>query len=97
MNEQLTDEKIEYLFRAILSLDNIEECFLFFRDLCTESEVLEMARRLTAARMLRENRIYTEIAQEIGLSTATISRVNRCLKYGGEGYTMVLDRVAKRK
>ncbi len=97
MNEKLRDEKTDYLFRAILSLDNIDECYLFFQDLCTKSELQEMARRLTAAKMLSENRIYTEISEEIGLSTATISRVNRCLKYGGSGYSIVLDRVARRK
>lgn len=96
MNDKLHDEKTEYLFRAILSLDNLDECFRFFEDLCTVSEIQEMARRLTAARMLSENYIYTEIAEQTGLSTATISRVNRCLKYGGNGYSIALERV-KRK
>ena len=97
MNEKLRDEKTEYLFRAILSLDNLDECYRFFEDLCTVSEIQEMARRITAARMLDENYIYAEIAKQTGLSTATISRVNRCLKYGGSGYSIALERVAKRK
>ena len=97
MNEKLRDEQTEYLFRAILSLDNLDECYRFFQDLCTVSEIQEMARRMTAARMLDENYIYTEISKQTGLSTATISRVNRCLKYGGSGYAIALERVPKRK
>ncbi len=97
MNDKLRNEQTDYLFRAILSLDNLEECYRFFDDLCTTSEIQEMARRMTAARMLNENYIYTEIAEQTGLSTATISRVNRCLKYGGNGYAIALERVAKRK
>ncbi len=91
------DEKTDFLFRAILSLDNLEECYRFFEDLCTISEIQEMAKRIIAAKMLQDNYIYTEIAEKTGLSTATISRVNRCLKYGNDGYTTVLDRVGRRK
>ena len=95
MNDQLRNEQTEYLFRAILSLDNLDECYRFFDDLCTTSEIQEMSRRITAARMLSENYIYTEIAEQTGLSTATISRVNRCLKYGSDGYSRVLARLAE--
>lgn len=97
MGNMTRDEKTDYLFRAILSLDNLEECYRFFEDLCTASEIQEIARRMTAARMLNDNYIYSEIAAQTGLSTATISRVNRCLKYGNSGYTIALERVGKRK
>lgn len=93
MAKNYMDERTEYLFRGILSLKSVEECRAFFEDLCTVKELSEMSRRLTAAKMLDENKIYTEIAQETGLSTATISRVNRALKYGSDGYVRVLARL----
>ena len=97
MAGNLRDEKTDFLFRAILSLDNIDECYRSFEDLCTISEIQEMAKRMIAAQMLRDNYIYTEIAVKTGLSTATIIRVNRCLKYGNDGYITVLDRIWRRK
>jgi len=97
MNEKLRDEKTDLLFRAILSLDNLEECYRFFEDLCTISEIQEMSRRMTAAQLLSDGYIYNEIADQTGLSTATISRVNRCLKYGDSGYAIALERIGKRK
>lgn len=93
MQNKDRDENIDFLFRAILTLDNVEDCYNFFEDLCTISELQEMSRRLLAAKMLKMNRVYTDIAAETGLSTATISRVNRCLKYGSEGYIKVLENV----
>lgn len=93
MNDKIIDEKMKYLFKAVLSLENEEECANFFEDLCTVAELQEMSKRLTAAKMLSENSIYNDIADSTGLSTATISRVNRCLKYGNEGYKTVLDRL----
>lgn len=87
------DENIDYLFRGILSLSSIDECYDFFEDLCTYKEILEMSRRLRAAKMLSDEKIYTEIAESTGLSTATISRVNRSLRYGNDGYRLVLDRI----
>ena len=95
MAKKYLDERTEYLFRGILTLKTVEECCAFFEDLCTVKELSEMSRRLTAAKMLDENKIYTEIAEETGLSTATISRVNRCLKYGSDGYTRVLSRLGE--
>lgn len=95
MAKKYMDERMEYLFRGILTLKTVEECSAFFEDLCTVKELSEMSRRLTAAKMLDENKIYTEIAEETGLSTATISRVNRCLKYGSDGYTRVLARLGE--
>lgn len=94
MNRNARDSKIEYLFKAILSLQDAGECYEFFEDLCTVSELQEMSRRLWAAKLLNENHVYSEIAEKTGLSTATISRVNKCLKYGNEGYIKALERVA---
>ena len=95
MAKNIMDERTEYLFRGILTLKTVEDCRAFFEDLCTVKELSEMSRRLTAAKMLDDNKIYTEIAEETGLSTATISRVNRCLKYGSDGYTRVLSRLTE--
>ena len=93
----MPDENLEYLIRGILTLQTPEECLRFFQDLCTTSELQEMSRRMQAARMLNSNYIYTEIAGQTGLSTATISRVNRCLKYGSDGYLTVLNRMSRKK
>jgi TrpR-related protein YerC/YecD len=95
MSKQFSDNNLKYLIHGILMLQTQEECLNFFEDLCTVSELQEMARRLQAAKMLRNNYIYSEIAEQTGLSTATISRVNRCLKYGNEGYMTVLERLEK--
>ena len=91
MADKIRDEQTDYLFKAILTLNDLDECYAFFEDLCTISEIREMAKRLTAARMLNNNYIYSEIAEKTGLSTATISRVNRCLQYGDGGYSLALD------
>lgn len=96
MENYSTEDLLEYLCQGILTLQTPEECKKFLEDLCTASELQEMSRRLLAAKMLRNNRIYTDIATQTGLSTATISRVNRCLKYGADGYTTVLDRLERR-
>lgn len=97
MAYKLKNEMIDLLFRAILSLQDEDECYRFFEDLCTVSELQEMSKRLYAAKLLRENRIYNDIVEETGLSTATISRVNRCIKYGNDGYATVLERVSKHR
>ncbi|MGN1345443.1 MAG: YerC/YecD family TrpR-related protein [Eubacteriales bacterium] len=93
MAHQRRDKMKDYLFEAILSLKSLDECYNFFDDLCTIKEVSEMAKRMCAAKMLAENRIYTEITEKTGLSAATISRVNRCLRYGSDGYREVLERL----
>ena len=93
---KLNDEKIDFLFKGILTLENIDGCYRFFEDLCTVAELQEMSKRLLAAKMLKDNYIYTEIAEKTGLSTATISRVNRCLKYGSDGYITVLERLERK-
>ncbi|NLK39784.1 MAG: TrpR-like protein, YerC/YecD [Clostridiales bacterium] len=96
MMSKMKDEKLDFLFQGILSLKNVEECYNFFEDLCTVAELLEMSKRMLAAKMLYENHIYSEIAEVTGLSTATISRVSRCLKYGKDGYTTVLGRILEK-
>ncbi|MBR2926573.1 MAG: TrpR-like protein, YerC/YecD [Clostridia bacterium] len=96
MKNQKLDRNVEFLYRGILTLQNMEECRAFFEDLCTQSELLEMSRRLQAAKMLNDNYIYSDITEQTGLSTATISRVNRCLKFGDDdGYIAVLKKLAK--
>lgn len=97
MNEKLRDERIDYLFKGIMELDSIDECYEFFEDLCTIAELQEMSKRFQAAKMLYDNHVYTDIAEQTGLSTATISRVNRCLKYGKDGYVSVLEKLERRK
>jgi TrpR-related protein YerC/YecD len=87
------DENVEFLLRSLLTLDTVEDCRHFLDDLCIESEIQEMSRRLKAARMLNEGQVYSEIVTTTGLSTATISRVNRCLKYSNKGYRKVLDKM----
>ena len=94
MTKKARDPRLDYLFKAILTLEDIDECYDFFDDLCTVSEIQEMSRRILAAKMLQNNKVYSEIAEETGLSTATISRVNKCLKYGNDGYVKVLDRMS---
>ncbi len=92
MNEKIRDKAVDRLFDAILMLENREECYSFFEDICTVSEIKAMAQRLEVAGMLRDSRKYSEIVEKTGASTATISRVNRCLNYGADGYTLILDR-----
>jgi len=97
MNSKLKDEMTDRLFEAILLLENIDECYKFFEDICTVQEIKALAQRLEVARMLREKKTYTEIVEATGASTATISRVNRYLNYGADGYNMILDRISKKK
>lgn len=97
MNSKIRDELTDKLFEAILLLDNIEECYDFFEDTCTISEIKAMAQRLEVARMLREGKTYTEISERTGASTATISRINRALNYGADGYKKILDRMYNKK
>ena len=96
MDNYNSDEMLEYLCHGLLTLQTPEECRAFLQDLCTVSEMQEMSRRLHAAKMLKNGHIYSDIAEQTGLSTATISRVNRCLKFGSEGYLNVLDRLDRK-
>lgn len=91
---KLKEPILDQLFEAILTLRNIEECYQFFEDLCTVAELKSLAQRLEVAKMLEDNRTYGDIATQTGASTATISRVKRCLNYGADGYKIVLSRVA---
>ena len=93
MSSKIRDEKGDYLFKAILTLESVEDCYAFFEDLCTISEIQEMSRRMHAAKLLQANHVYSDIASQTGLSTATISRVNRCLKYGSDGYVKAIEAV----
>lgn len=93
MNSKIKDEAIDNLFEAILTLKNTEECYAFFEDICTVNEIKALAQRLEVAKMLQEKMTYQEIQQQTHASTATISRVNRCLSYGSDGYKLVLARV----
>ena len=86
MNNKIRTEAVEHLFEAILTLETKEECFDFFEDLCTINELLSLSQRYEVATMLKEKRTYLEIAEKTGASTATISRVNRSLNYGCDGY-----------
>lgn len=92
MNSKLKDAHMDELFEGVLSLASVEECYNFFEDLCTITELRAMAQRFQVAKMLDEGQIYSDIVKETGASTATISRVNKCLIYGTDGYRMVLDR-----
>jgi TrpR-related protein YerC/YecD len=91
--DKLRGEQLDQLFDAILTLKDREECYRFFDDIATMSEIHAISQRLQVAKMLTEGRTYTVIEQETNASTATISRVRRCINYGSEGYKMVLDRL----
>ncbi|HHW57259.1 MAG TPA: hypothetical protein GXX15_06245 [Clostridia bacterium] len=90
---KIKDELVDQLFEAILKLRNIEECYRFFEDIATINEIKALAQRLEVAKMLRQKKTYIEIAEKTGASTATISRVNRALNYGANGYKIILDRL----
>ena len=92
--DKLHTPQVDELFEAILSLKNTEECYRFFEDVCTVKEIMDIAQRLKTAKMLSEGANYQEINKETGCSTATISRVRRCLEYGAGGYRTVLTRVS---
>ena len=93
MNSKLKTPAVEQLFDAILSLENKEECAAFFEDLCTINELLSLSQRFEVAKMLTDKRTYLDISEKTGASTATISRVNRSLNYGNDGYEMVFERM----
>lgn len=93
MNKKLNDENLHFLFQAVLSLENMEECYDFFEDLCTVQELKALSQRIVVAKMLSENCVYTDIVDKTGASTATISRVNRSLQYGCDGYDKIFARI----
>lgn len=93
MNKKIQTEAVDHLFDAILCLKDKNECYSFFEDLCTVNELLSLSQRFEVATMLRERKTYLEIAEKTGASTATISRVNRSLNYGNDGYELVFQRM----
>ncbi len=93
MNNKLQNENMDFLFNAILSLETLEECYDFFEDLCTVQELKTLSQRIVVAKMLSEKSVYTDIVEQTGASTATISRVNRSLQYGCDGYDKIFERI----
>ncbi len=91
--EKFKTKHTDNLFKAILSLENEKECSKFFEDICTIKEIQDIAQRLEVARLLKEGRAYNDVAKKTGASTATISRVNKCISYGSGGYELVLKRL----
>ena len=95
MSKQIRTEATDLLFDAILSLKDKAECYTFFEDICTINELMSLSQRFEVAKMLREQKTYLEIAEKTGASTATISRVNRSVNYGNDGYDMVFERIGE--
>ena len=93
MGKTVHTEAVRDLFEAILTLETEEECFNFFEDVCTVNELLSIAQRFAVAKMLKEDNTYLEVAEKTGATTATISRVNRSLNYGKDGYELVFSRM----
>lgn len=95
-NEKLRDRLHDQLFKAVLELQDVDECYEFFEDLCTIQEMKAISSRLEVARMLKAGDIYEDIVKKTGASTATISRIKRCLMYGTGGYEKILDRLMEK-
>ncbi len=95
MSSKIKDKNVDFLFEAVLNIQTLEECYDFFEDLCTVTEIKAMAQRIVVAKMLRDKKVYSDVAAETGASTATISRVNRSLQYGCNGYEEIFKRMEK--
>lgn len=93
MSKKLRTDAVDHLFDAILSLQNREECYTFFEDVCTVNELLSLSQRFEVAKMLRDQKTYLDIAEKTGARLLPISRVNRSLNYGNDGYDMVFSRM----
>ena len=93
MNDKLKSKEVEQLFKAILSLEDVKECYDFFEDVCTINELLSLSQRFEVAKLLNEGLIYNDILEKTGASSATISRVNRSLNYGTDAYRMIFARM----
>ena len=93
--DKLHTPDVDNLFRAILCLESVDECYKFFEDACTVKEILDIAQRLKAAKMLMNGENYVVVSKTTGMSTATISRVNKCLEYGNGGYKEILKKLEK--
>ena len=96
MSKSVRTKEVDHLFAAILSLETKEECYTFFEDVCTINEILSLSQRFEVAKMLKDKRTYLDISEKTGASTATISRVNRSLNYGNDGYEMVFKRMTEK-
>lgn len=96
-NSKIKSDNMDFLFDCILSLQSMDECYDFFEDLCTVNELQAISQRIVVAKMLSEKRVYSDIVKETGASTATISRVNRSLQFGCNGYEKLFERVAAGK
>ncbi len=97
MSDKIKDKNVDFLFKAILQLKNLDECYDFFEDLCTVTELKAISQRIVVAKMLSEKRVYSDIVKSTGASTATISRVNRSLNYGCDGYEKIFARMEEEK
>ena len=93
MKDKLKTPAMDYFFDAVLTLQSREECYSFFEDVCTINELFTISQRLMVAKMLTEGKTYIEISEVTGASTATISRVNRSLEYGNDGYNIAMERI----
>ncbi len=96
MNDKLKDKNLDDLFEAVLCLETLEECYDFFEDLCTILELKALSQRFQVAKMLNDHHVYSDIVSATGASTATISRVNRSINYGSDGYKVVFERMKKK-
>ena len=96
MNDKIKTDAVDHLFDAVLTLKTKEDCYKFFEDVCTINEILSISQRYEVASLLKDKKTYLDIAQATGASTATISRVNRSLNYGSDGYEMVFERLNKK-
>ena len=92
-NSRIKSKQADSLFEAVLSLENMDECYRFFEDICTIKEIQAIAQRLEVAKLLKNNKTYNEIEEATGASTATISRINRSLNYGADGYKIVFEKL----
>lgn len=97
MSKSIHDNNLDFLFKAVLALENVDECYDFFQDLCTVQELKAISQRLVVAKMLSEKCVYTDIVNATGASTATISRVNRSLQYGCDGYDKIFERIREQE
>ena len=97
MKNAFKDENIDFLIRSILALETEEEVFNFLCDLCTVTELQSISQRLVVAKMLSDKEVYSDIVKKTKASTATISRVNRSLKYGNDGYEIIFDRIREQE
>ena len=95
-DSKLKRQDVDELFEAVLTLKDEEDCYRFFEDICTINEIYSIAQRLQVAKLLSEKKTYAEIEAITKASTATISRINKCLMYGADGYTRVLGRLAEK-